>query len=528
MGAEIGATTSIFPFDARMAAYLRATERAEIATLAEQARAHLTADPEVAQDPARFYDEVVEIDLATLEPHVVGPHSPDRGRPISRLAAEAREHKWPVAITNALIGSCTNSSYEDMRRAAHVATQGVRAGLTAKAKFLVTPGSERVFQTVKRDGLVSTFEKIGGSVLANACGPCIGQWKRTDVGPDQTNTIVSSFNRNFPGRNDGSASTLSFITSPDIVTALALAGTLEFNPLTDTLAAPDGRRIRLTPPEAEELPRDGFVGGRAGLEAPAADPDAVQILIPANSERLQLLGPFVAWDGRDFVDLPILVKTTGKTTTDHISPAGPWLKYRGHLDKISDNMFLGAVNAFTGQAGKGVNPLTGETDQPFAKTARALKAAGQQWVAIGDENYGEGSSREHAAMSPRYLGAAAVMVRSFARIHETNLKKQGVLPLTFQDPADYDRFEQNDRVSIVGLYTLEPGRPVTVRIRKPDGRTVELQARHSMTREQIAWFRAGSALNAGPPVDPETGETAPMTSDALEPGDTKAKPGKDV
>jgi aconitate hydratase len=312
------------------------------------------------------------------------------------------------------------------------------------------------------------------------------------------------------------------------VTALALAGTLEFNPLTDTLAAPDGRRIRLTPPEAEELPRDGFVGGRAGLEAPAADPDAVQVLIPANSERLQLLGPFVAWDGRDFVDLPILVKTTGKTTTDHISPAGPWLKYRGHLDKISDNMFLGAVNAFTGQAGKGVNPLTGETDQPFAKTARALKAAGQQWVAIGDENYGEGSSREHAAMSPRYLGAAAVMVRSFARIHETNLKKQGVLPLTFQDPADYDRFEQNDRVSIVGLYTLEPGRPVTVRIRKPDGRTVELQARHSMTREQIAWFRAGSALNAGPPVDPETGETAPMTSDALEPGDTKAKPGKDV
>jgi aconitate hydratase len=528
LGAARGATTSIFPFDARIGAYLRATERADIAALAEAAGEHLVADPEVAADPAPYYDEVVEIDLDRLEPHVVGPHSPDRGRPISRLAAEAREQKWPLTITNALIGSCTNSSYEDMRRAAHVATQGLRAGLTARAKFLVTPGSERVFQTVKRDGLVQTFEKIGGTVLANACGPCIGQWKRTDVGPDQTNTIVSSFNRNFPGRNDGSAATLSFITSPDIVTALALAGTLEFNPLTDALTTPDGRQVRLSPPEADELPSDGFVGGRAGLELPAADPDAVRVEVPENSERLQLLGPFVAWDGRDFLDLPILVKTKGKTTTDHISPAGPWLRYRGHLDKISDNMFLGAVNAFTGQAGRGVNPLTGERDQPFAKTARALRAAGQPWIAIGDENYGEGSSREHAAMSPRYLGCAAVLVRSFARIHETNLKKQGVLPLTFQDAADYERFEQDDRVSIVGLYTLEPGRPVTVRIRKPDGRTVEIQARHSMTREQIAWFRAGSALNAGQPVDPRTGETLPMTSAALEPGDTKAKPGKDV
>jgi aconitate hydratase len=369
---------------------------------------------------------------------------------------------------------------------------------------------------------------MGGTVLANACGPCIGQWKRTDIGPDQTNTIVSSFNRNFPGRNDGSASTLSFITSPDIVTALALAGTLEFNPLTDTLTAPDGSRVRLTPPEAEELPRDGFVRGTSGLEPPAADPDAVRIQIPENSERLQLLGPFMAWDGKDFIDLPILVKTKGKTTTDHISPAGPWLRYRGHLDKISDNMFLGAVNAYTGQTGKGVNPLTGEPDQPFAKIARALKAAGQPWIAVGDENYGEGSSREHAAMSPRYLGAAAVLVRSFARIHETNLKKQGVLPLTFQDPADYDRLGQNDRVSITGLYALEPGRPVKLIIKKPDGRTEEMLVRHSMTREQIAWFRAGSALNAGQPIDLKTGETAPMTSAALEPGDTKAKPGKDV
>jgi aconitate hydratase len=529
MGAELGATTSLFPYDSRIAAYLRATERADIATAADEARQHLVPDPEVLSDPRKFYDEIVEIDLDSLEPHIVGPHSPDRGRPISKLAAEVRENKWPAAITNALIGSCTNSSYEDMRRAAHVAMQGVKAGLKAKSKFLVTPGSERVFQTVKRDGLVDTFGKIGGTVLANACGPCIGQWKRTDIGPDQTNTIVSSFNRNFPGRNDGSASTLSFITSPDIVTALALAGTLEFNPLTDTLTAPDGSKVRLTPPEAEELPRDGFVKGTAGLEPPAANPDAVQIQIPENSERLQLLGPFVAWDGKDFIDLPILVKTKGKTTTDHISPAGPWLRYRGHLDKISDNMFLGAVNAFTGEAGKGVDPLTGEEHQNFAKTARALKRAGQQWIAIGDENYGEGSSREHAAMSPRYLGAAAVMVRSFARIHETNLKKQGVLPLTFANPADYDRIEQNDRISITGLYTLEPGKPVRVLVKKPDGRTLEIQANHTMTREQLAWFRAGSALNAGQPVDPRTGETPPMTTGALEPGDTKAKPGrKDV
>ena len=504
MGAELGATTSLFPFDARMATYLRATERADIAALAEDHREHLIADREVRAAPEKFYDEIVEINLDTLEPHVVGPHSPDRGRPISRLAAEARENRWPVTITNALIGSCTNSSYEDMRRAEHIAMQGAKAGLKATAKFLVTPGSERVFQTVKRDGVVDSFAKIGGTVLANACGPCIGQWKRTDIGPDQTNTIVSSFNRNFPGRNDGSASTLSFITSPEIVTALALAGTLEFNPLTDTLTAPDGSKVRLTPPEAEELPGQGFVRGTTGLEPPAANPEAVRIEISENSERLQLLGPFPAWDGKDFIDLPILVKTKGKTTTDHISPAGPWLRYRGHLDKISDNMFLGAVNAFTGAAGKGLNPLTGEADQPFSKTARALKAAGQRWIAIGDENYGEGSSREHAAMSPRYLGCAAVMVRSFARIAETNLKKQGVLPLTFQDPADYEKFEQSDRVSIVGLAALEPGQPVTVRIKKPNDRTEELQLRHSLTREQIAWFRAGSALNA---AQSATGET---------------------
>jgi len=496
MGAELGATTSVFPFDSRMAAYLRATERAGVATLAEQYAEHLVADAEVRETPGRFYDEIVEIDLDQLEPHVVGPHSPDRARPISKLAVDARANGWPATIKNALIGSCTNSSYEDMRRAAHIATQGMKAGLRAKIPFLITPGSERIYQTIKRDGILDAFEKMGGTVLANACGPCIGQWKRSDVGRDEPNTIVSSFNRNFPGRNDGSAATLSFLTSPEIVTALAFAGTLEFDPVHGTLGGPDGRPFRFTPPEAEELPRAGFARGEEGYEAPAEDGDRVTVEIPAHSERLQLLRPFPAWDGADFIDLPILVKTTGKTTTDHISPAGRWLLYRGHLDRISDNMFLGAVNAFTGETGQGLNVLTGERGIPLAQIARAYKAKGVSWVVVGDENYGEGSSREHAAMSPRYLGCKAVIVRSFARIHETNLKKQGVLPLTFGDPRDYERFGENDRVSITGLGGLAPGKPVTVVIRKPDGATQTIRANHSMTDEQITWFRAGSALNA--------------------------------
>jgi len=497
MGAELGATTSVFPFDARMAAYLRATERGEVAALAEQHREHLVPDPEVVADPKAFYDEVVEIDLNALEPHIVGPHSPDRGRPISKLAAEVRANGWPSRITNALIGSCTNSSYEDMRRAAHVAQQAIQAGLRAKTPFLITPGSDRVYETIKRDGLIEIFAKIGGTVLANACGPCIGQWKRSDVKADEANTIVSSFNRNFPGRNDGSAATLSFLSSPEIVTALALAGTLEFDPLHDTLTGADGRPVRLVPPQAEELPSRGFARGAEGYEAPAENPDAVQIVIPPTSERLQLLEAFPAWDGKDFTDLPILVKTKGKTTTDHISPAGPWLRYRGHIDRISDNMFLGAVSAFTGETGKGVNPLTGGKGEALTKIARDLKARGVRWIVIGDENYGEGSSREHAAMSPRYLGCAAVIVRSFARIHETNLKKQGVLPFTFANPADYERFGQDDRVSIVGLQGLAPGRPVTARIKRPDGTVQEVELRHSLTQEHIAWFRAGAALKVG-------------------------------
>src|SRR2546430_872875 len=386
MGAELGATTSVFPYDGPMATYLRATDRADVAALADRHAEHLVADPAVLEDPKRFYDEIVEIDLDQLEPHVVGPHSPDRDRPISRLAGEARQNGWPLQIKNALIGSCTNSSYEDMRRAAHIAQQGMTAGLRAKIPFLITPGSERIYQTIKRDGIIDTFQKMGGTVLANACGPCIGQWKRSDVGREETNTIVTSFNRNFPGRNDGSAATLSFLTSPEIVTALAFAGTLEFDPVHGTLPGPDGRPFRFTAPEAEELPRDGFERGEEGFEAPADEPDSVQVIVKPDSDRRQLLAPFPRWDGRDFVDLPILVKTKGKTTTDHISPAGPWLRYRGHLDKISDNMFLGAVNAFTGEAGQGVDTLTGRGAQPLTTVGRDLKGEGGGGGGVGDEN----------------------------------------------------------------------------------------------------------------------------------------------
>jgi aconitate hydratase len=496
MGAELGATTSVFPFDDRIAAYLSVTDRDGVAKLAEQYREHLVADPEVHAAPEKFFDQIVEIDLSTLEPHIVGPHSPDRARPISKLALEVKANGWPAQFKAALIGSCTNSSYEDMQRAAHIAMQGLKAGLRAKVPFLVTPGSDRIFQTIKRDGIMETFEKMGGVVLANACGPCIGQWKRSDVGTTETNAIVSSYNRNFPGRNDGSAATLSFLTSPEIVTALAFAGTLEFDPVHGTLIAPDGRQFRFTPPEGEELPKDGFARGLEGYEAPAEDGDQVQVEIPLGSERLQLLEPFPRWDGQDFVDLPILIKTRGKTTTDHISPAGPWLRFRGHLDKISDNMFLGATNAFASETGKGTDTLTGESGVPISQIARRYKAKGIGSLVVGDENYGEGSSREHAAMSPRHLGVKVVLARSFARIHETNLKKQGILPLTFADPKEYDLFAQHDRVSVIGLADLAPGKPAKVVVKKPHSRSVEIKMNHSLTEEQIAWFKAGSALNA--------------------------------
>ncbi len=496
MGAELGATTSVFPFDQKMVAYLTITDRADIAKLAEANRDRLAADPEVLQSPEKYFDQIVEINLSTLEPHVVGPHTPDLARPVSKLAAEAKEKGYPLQLKAALIGSCTNSSYEDISRAAHIARQGLKAGLKAKTPFLVTPGSERIFHTMKRDGFMDTFEQMGGTVLANACGPCIGQWKRSDVKQGEANSIVSSYNRNFPGRNDGSAETLSFLSSPEVVTALAFAGDLGFDPVKGMLKAADGTELRFEPPQGEELPAKGFAKGEEGFVEPAANGDAVVVEIPPTSERLQLLQPFPRWDGKDFIKLPLLIKTKGKTTTDHISPAGPWLKYRGHLDKISDNMFLGATNSFSSEPGKGTDVLTGESGLTIAQIARRYKAKGISSAAVGDENYGEGSSREHAAMSPRYLGVGVVLTRSFARIHETNLKKQGVLPLTFADPKDYDKIEQQDRIGVTGLNGLAPGKPVTVTIHKPDGKEITIQANHSLTEQQIGWFKAGSALNA--------------------------------
>ena len=496
MGAELGATTSIFPFDRKMVDYLTITERKGIADLAEANKSMLVADPEVYESPEKYFDEILEIDLSTLEPHVVGPHSPDLARPISALESEAKEKGYPVELKATLLGSCTNSSYEDISRAAHIARQGLKAGLKAKTAFLVSPGSERIFHTMKRDGFLETFEDLGATVLANACGPCIGQWKRADGVKGKSDSIVSSFNRNFPGRNDGIADTLSFLASPELVAAYALTGDLGFNPLQDTISTPDGKQLKLDPPQGEELPAKGFAKGEEGFIPPAENGEALSVDLPPDSERLQLLQPFPKWDGKDFDKLPLLIKTKGKTTTDHISPAGPWLKFRGHLDKISDNMFLGANNAFSGEAGKGTNVLTGESGLTLSQVARDYKSKGIGSFVVGDENYGEGSSREHAAMSPRFLGVKAVLTKSFARIHETNLKKQGILPMTFADPANYDQIDQDDRVSVTGLNELAPGKPVSVTIHKKDGQEITIEANHSMTEQQVKWFQAGSALNA--------------------------------
>jgi aconitate hydratase len=495
MGAELGATTSVFPFDQKMVAYMNITDRSDLANLALANKALLVADPEVYQSPEKHYDQIVEVDLSQLEPHVVGPHTPDLARPISKLAAEAKEKGYPVQLKAALIGSCTNSSYEDISRSAHIAQQGLKAGLKAKTSFLVSPGSERIYHTMKRDGFLQTFEQLGGTVLSNSCGPCIGQWKRADGVKGKADSIVSSFNRNFPGRNDGINETLSFLASPEVVTAYALSGDLGFDPVNQKLKGADGREFKLEPPVGEELPAKGFAKGEEGYVEPAQDGDQLTVDIPPTSERLQLLQPFPRWDGKDFDKLPLLIKTKGKTTTDHISPAGPWLKFRGHLDKISDNMFLGANSAFASEPGKGTNVLTGEENLTIAQIARAYKSKGIGSVVVGDENYGEGSSREHAAMSPRFLNVRAVITKSFARIHETNLKKQGILPLTFADPKDYDKIEMNDRLSVVDLANLAPGKPVTVIIHKPSGE-VKIQANHSMTAQQLTWFKAGSALNA--------------------------------
>ncbi|MBI2094784.1 MAG: aconitate hydratase [Candidatus Omnitrophica bacterium] len=498
MGAELGATTSVFPFDKRMAAYLRRTGREKIASLAERHREFLAADPGVDKAPQKFYDELIEIDLSTLEPYVVGPHTPDLARPISALAGDVREKGYPVELKAALIGSCTNSSYEDIGRAAHVAAQAKQAGLRAKCYFLITPGSDQIYSTIKRDGQLALLEAIGGTVLANACGPCIGQWKRDDIKKGERNSIVNSFNRNFPARNDGNAETLSFIASPEVVTAFALAGRLDFNPLKDAIRAADGRELRLTAPSAEELPKNGYAGGGQGTSCaplPFAERKKIRVAIDGKSQRLQILEPFPAWTGGDFEDLPVLLKARGKCTTDHISPAGTWLKYRGHLDKISDNLFLGAVNAFTGQAGQAKNWLEGGKVATPAEVARDLKREGMGWVAVGDENYGEGSSREHAAMSPRYLGCKAVIAKSFARIHETNLKKQGILALTFADPADYEKIGETDKISVRGLKALAPGKTLSMILAHAAGSSEKIDLRHSFTSEQIEWFRAGSALN---------------------------------
>jgi aconitate hydratase len=496
MGAELGATTSVFPFDQKMVAYLNITDRADLANLALAHKELLVADLEVYQSPEKYYDQIVEVNLSKLEPHVVGPHTPDLARPISKMAAEAKEKGYPVELKAALIGSCTNSSYEDISRSAHIAKQGMQAGLKAKTSFLVSPGSERIYHTMKRDGFLDTFEKLGGTVLSNSCGPCIGQWKRADGVKGKADSIVSSFNRNFPGRNDGISETLSFLASPEVVTAYALSGDLGFDPVNGKLKGADGREFKLEPPQGEELPARGFAKGEEGFVAPAENGDALPVDIPPTSERLQLLRPFPRWDGKDFEKLPLLIKTKGKTTTDHISPAGPWLKFRGHLDKISDNMFLGANNAFSSEPGKGTNVLTSESGLTIAKIARHYKAKGIGSVVVGDENYGEGSSREHAAMSPRFLNVKAVITKSFARIHETNLKKQGILALTFADPKDYEKIEQQDRISVTGLQGLAPGKTVQVNIHKADGQVLTIRANHSMTEQQIAWFKAGSALNA--------------------------------
>ncbi len=498
MGAEIGATTSLFGYDAAMARYLSATGRSAVATAADAVAEHLRPDDEAMASPGAHYDQVIELDLSKLRPHINGPHTPDLAREVSALGAEARNEGWPLRISAALIGSCTNSSYEDITRAAGIARDAAAKGLRARTQLLVTPGSEQIRATIERDGLLSDFEALGAVVLANACGPCIGQWDRSgdeNYVEGQPNVIVTSYNRNFPKRNDGDAATLAFVTSPETVMALALAGTLDFDPVNGVLRNDAGEPVTLPTPVGVELPPDGFDPGRSGFVAPPANRRDTKVQVSPTSDRLQVLQPFPAWDGNDYRDLPVLVKAKGKFTTDHISMAGPWLRYRGHLENISGNLYLGAVNAFDGyEVGHGKNQLTGET-QPFPEIAKAYHATGMNWVVIGDQNMGEGSSREHAAMEPRFRGGLVALCRSFARIHETNLKKQGMLPLTFADPADYDRIDEDDRLSFLGLADLAPGLPVQVQVRKPSGDTFTFQTHHTFSDDQVAWFTAGSALN---------------------------------
>ena len=494
MGAEIGATTSVFAFDESMARYLKATDRADIAEAAQAVAAHLRPDDEVLNDAGACYDQVVEIDLSQLEPHVNGPFTPDKAWPISQFASAVKENGWPEDLEVGLIGSCTNSSYEDMTRAASIAQQASDKNLKAQAEFTITPGSELVRYTVERDGILDKFEAIGGVVLANACGPCIGQWARHRSGDQEANSIVTSFNRNFAKRNDGNPKTHAFVTSPEIVTALVLGGSLSFNPLTDTLTNEAGEKVKLDPPKGEELPSKGFAVEDPGYQAPAESGEGIEVKVDPNSDRLELLDPFPAWEGTDLKGLRLLLKAKGKCTTDHISMAGPWLKYRGHLDNISNNCFIGAINAFNELANTVKNQLTGEYGE-VPQVQREYKAKGLGSIVVGDENYGEGSSREHAAMEPRHLGVRAILVKSFARIHETNLKKQGMLGLTFADPADYDKIQEDDTFDILGLTEFAPGTPLTVRIQHTGGSTEDIQVNHTYNEAQIEWFKAGSALN---------------------------------
>lgn len=495
MGAEVGATCSIFPYDERMETYLKYTNREKIAELANKNKELLIADPEIEKSPEQYFDRIVEINLSTLEPHIVGPHTPDLARKISDLSGDVKSKNYVDPISVALIGSCTNSSYEDMSRAADLAEQAKSKGIKSKIPLLVTPGSEQIRGTIERDGQMDSLKEIGATVLANACGPCIGQWSRPELDKDEKNTIVTSYNRNFPGRNDGRRNTLNFIGSPEMIIALALGGRLSFNPLQDELTAADGTKFRLEPPKpAAEVPKDGFKIPEGIFITPPENSDNLEIIIDPNSKRLQRLEPFSKWDGEDFEEIPIIIKAKGKCTTDHISPAGAWLSLRGHLDNLSDNMLLGAVNAFNDEVGKGKNILNGRIEL-FSKIARQYKENKMRWIIVGDNNYGEGSSREHAAMTPRYLGCAAVITKSFARIHETNLKKQGILALTFSNPDDYDKIQEDDKISLLGLNNLEPEKPVACVLFHNDGSKDEISLEHSYNNSQIEWFKAGSALN---------------------------------
>jgi len=494
MGAEVGATTSIFAYDDSMYRYLVATGRKEVADLANTIKEHLTADAEVYEHPEKYFDQVIEINLSELEPHLNGPFTPDLATPISKIKEVAEKNGWPLEVSAGLIGSCTNSSYEDISRAASVAKQAEEKKLKAKAEFTITPGSEQVRYTIEKDGLIDIFNKIGAKVFANACGPCIGMWDRPGADKKEKNTIVHSFNRNFSARQDGNPNTHAFVASPEMVTALAIAGRLDFNPMTDTLINEEGKAVKLDPPTGFELPPNGFKVDDPGYQAPAKDGSQIEIKVKPDSQRLQLLEPFSPWEGTDWYGLKLLIKVKGKCTTDHISPAGKWLQYRGHLDNISNNLLLGAVNAFTGEAGKTKNQLTGQYEE-VAKVQRAYKAANIGSIIVGDENYGEGSSREHAAMEPRYLGVKAVLVKSFARIHETNLKKQGMLALTFADKNDYDKIQEDDTFDIIGLTQFTPGKPLTIVIHHKDGSQETILANHSYNEQQIEWFKAGGALN---------------------------------